>query len=227
MTTPSPHRPQQARSRVRRELLLHAAAELLAEGGVKAVTHRSVAERAGVPLASTTYYFKSIDELMSEALRRTTERRVDQLDAFVAAPPQAPVPPGDLGRRFLSAVITRPAPELLAQLEVYLEAARNPDMRPTARASIDRDRAGLVGELDPAVGQRRGVGGAHGNGRGGEGGQGEQCGEERRSELHKDVRRAVPAVGSVRFRFRAAPAERACSRIPPSSIWSTVDEYTP
>ena len=101
------------------------------------MTHRSVAERAGVPLASTTYYFKSIDELTSEALRLATERRVDQLDAFVAAAPDAPPPPGELGRRFLSAVITRPAPELLAQLEVYLEAARNPDMRPTARASIE------------------------------------------------------------------------------------------
>lgn len=138
MPTPSPHRPQQARSRVRRELLLRAAAELLAEGGVKAVTHRSVAERAGVPLASTTYYFTSIDELMSEALRLATERRVEQLDAFVAAAPHVPPPaPGELGRRFLSAVVARPAAELLAQLEVYLEAARNPGMRPTAEASIE------------------------------------------------------------------------------------------
>ena len=135
--TPTSHRPQQARSRARREQLLRAAAELLAEGGVKAVTHRSVAERAGVPLASTTYYFKSIDQLMGEALRLATDERVDRLDAFVDDAPQTPPPPGELGRMFLTTIISRPIAEILAQFEVYLEAARNPEMQPTARAAID------------------------------------------------------------------------------------------
>ena len=49
--------PSQRRSRARREALLRAAVALLAEGGVRAVTHRAVADRAGVPLAATTYYF--------------------------------------------------------------------------------------------------------------------------------------------------------------------------
>lgn len=135
--TPTSHRPQQARSRARREQLLRAAADLLAEGGVKAVTHRSVAERAGVPLASTTYYFKSIDELMGEALRLATDERVGQLDAFVETAPEVPPAPGELGRTFLATVISRPIAEILAQFEVYLEAARNLEMQPTARASIE------------------------------------------------------------------------------------------
>jgi DNA-binding transcriptional regulator YbjK len=117
--------------------MLRAAAELLAEGGVKGVTHRSVAERAGVPLASTTYYFKSIDQLTSEALRHSTEGRVDRLDAFVEAAPESPPAPGELGRRFLGEVVSRPTAEILAQFEVYLEAARNPEMRQTAGAAIE------------------------------------------------------------------------------------------
>ncbi|GAA1195328.1 TetR/AcrR family transcriptional regulator [Prauserella alba] len=51
----------------RRNALVEAAAELLSEGGFDAIRHRAVAERAGLPLASTTYYFDSLDELVSAA----------------------------------------------------------------------------------------------------------------------------------------------------------------
>ncbi len=52
----------------RRQALVEAAAALLAEGGFDAVRHRAVAERAGLPLASTTYYFRSLDELVMAAV---------------------------------------------------------------------------------------------------------------------------------------------------------------
>jgi DNA-binding transcriptional regulator YbjK len=48
--------------------LVEAAAALLTEGGFDAVRHRAVAERAGLPLASTTYYFRSLDELVMAAV---------------------------------------------------------------------------------------------------------------------------------------------------------------
>lgn len=52
----------------RRHALTEAAAALLVEGGFDAVRHRAVAERAGLPLASTTYYFASLDELIAAAV---------------------------------------------------------------------------------------------------------------------------------------------------------------
>nr|WP_042183701.1 TetR/AcrR family transcriptional regulator [Kibdelosporangium sp. MJ126-NF4]CEL15754.1 Transcriptional regulator, TetR family [Kibdelosporangium sp. MJ126-NF4]CTQ93680.1 Transcriptional regulator, TetR family [Kibdelosporangium sp. MJ126-NF4] len=52
----------------RRQALVEAAAQLLAEGGFDAIRHRAVAERAGLPLASTTYYFDSLDELITAAV---------------------------------------------------------------------------------------------------------------------------------------------------------------
>jgi DNA-binding transcriptional regulator YbjK len=52
----------------RRQALVRAAAALLAEGGFDAVRHRAVADRAGLPLASTTYYFRSLDELVDAAV---------------------------------------------------------------------------------------------------------------------------------------------------------------
>ncbi|HWO64992.1 MAG TPA: TetR family transcriptional regulator [Umezawaea sp.] len=54
----------------RRQALVEAAIGLLVDGGFDAVRHRAVAERAGLPLASTTYYFDSLDELITVALDR-------------------------------------------------------------------------------------------------------------------------------------------------------------
>lgn len=62
--------PVQDRSRSKHDKLLRAAIELLAEGGTRAVTHRAVAERAGVAPASTTYYFRSIEDLTNQAFAR-------------------------------------------------------------------------------------------------------------------------------------------------------------
>ena len=55
----------------RRYALVSAAAELLCEGGFDAVRHRAVARRAGLPLASTTYYFSSLDDLLVHAVEYT------------------------------------------------------------------------------------------------------------------------------------------------------------
>ena len=65
-------RTHRASAQRRRAALLDAAAELAAEIGAGAVTHRAVAARAGVPLSTTSYFFGSIDELVTEglALRR-------------------------------------------------------------------------------------------------------------------------------------------------------------
>jgi DNA-binding transcriptional regulator YbjK len=52
----------------RRQALVEAAAALLVEGGFDAVRHRAVAERADLPLASTTYYFDSLDALIEAAI---------------------------------------------------------------------------------------------------------------------------------------------------------------
>ncbi|MFI9382985.1 TetR/AcrR family transcriptional regulator [Kutzneria sp. NPDC052558] len=52
----------------RRHELVAAAAALLTEGGFDAIRHRAVAERAGLPLASTTYYFDSLDDLIEAAV---------------------------------------------------------------------------------------------------------------------------------------------------------------
>ncbi|GAA0918395.1 TetR/AcrR family transcriptional regulator [Nonomuraea longicatena] len=66
----------QARAVHRRAALLDAAAALLAEGGSAAVSHRAVAQRAALPLAATTYYFASRDELIAEAFGRLVDHEL-------------------------------------------------------------------------------------------------------------------------------------------------------
>jgi DNA-binding transcriptional regulator YbjK len=74
----------------RRQALVEAAAELLAEGGFDAVRHRAVADRAGLPLASTTYYFRSLDELVEAAVeyhsRTELARGRTRLDELASGP---------------------------------------------------------------------------------------------------------------------------------------------
>lgn len=60
----------------RRQTIINAAADIIAREGSSKITNRRVAKEAGVPLGSTTQYFKSIDELRHEALAEVA-RRID------------------------------------------------------------------------------------------------------------------------------------------------------
>lgn len=50
-----------------RQKILEAALRVIANHGYKAVTHRAIAKEADVNLSLTTYYFKDLNELVSEA----------------------------------------------------------------------------------------------------------------------------------------------------------------
>lgn len=112
--------PVQSRGRRRRAALLDAAAALLAEGGFGAVSHRAVAERAELPLAATTYYFASRDDLAAcafEKIMRDELARARERVRQVGAGPHA------LARALL-AVLAPAAPSGLALYELYVQAGR-------------------------------------------------------------------------------------------------------
>jgi TetR/AcrR family transcriptional regulator, regulator of biofilm formation and stress response len=121
--------PVQQRSRSRRELLLRATVELLADGGPRAVTHRAVAARAGVPQASTTYHFESIQQLTDEALRLHLSQRTAELEAMIASATTQGGSTEDIARVLAEMLITRSHEIATAQFEVYLQAGRNPELR--------------------------------------------------------------------------------------------------
>jgi DNA-binding transcriptional regulator YbjK len=123
----------------RRQALVEAAAALLVEGGFDAVRHRAVAERAGLPLASTTYYFESLDELVTAAIeyRGRAElargrRRLDELVTRQRSP--------DTLVELVLEMLLGPESErddagsILARYERFVATGRRPYLRPLTRA---------------------------------------------------------------------------------------------
>ena len=129
--------PRQDRSRARREALLRAAIELLGETGVKSVTHRAVAERAGMPLASTTYYFRSVNEIIEEALKLHVAERVAELAGLAdVALSITGASATQFAERFAEVLVANPTPTLVAHYQMYLEAGRNPALRPAVADAL-------------------------------------------------------------------------------------------
>lgn len=64
-TQPQPTR--RARGERTRAVILDAALEVIASGGLRSITHRAVAKQAGVNLSLTTYYFKDLNDLIAQA----------------------------------------------------------------------------------------------------------------------------------------------------------------
>ena len=69
----------------RRLLLLQTTLRLIADDGIDAVTHRSVAEAANVPLGSTTYWFSSRQEMLREALEYFARLEIETLNEHLDA----------------------------------------------------------------------------------------------------------------------------------------------
>lgn len=123
---------RQARGERRRRAILDAALRLISKLGVEGVSHRAVAEEAGVPLAATTYYFKSLDELLEGALRLFVDEEAERLTVLAERLQGKELPPLEIARLFRSEL----EPDV-AQFELYVEAARRPALREVARRSIE------------------------------------------------------------------------------------------
>lgn len=135
----------------RRYALVSAAADLLCEGGFDAVRHRAVARRAGLPLASTTYYFSSLDDLIAKAVEHVGSRESEKLNLRVAG----------LSRRKRGAESTADvlvdllvgdgpgssdSEELISRYERYIACARQPALRDVQRQMMKK-RADAVVEV--------------------------------------------------------------------------------
>lgn len=72
----------------RKDKIARAALDLLAEGGLRAVTHRTIAARAGVPLGSVTYYYATLDDVFVAAFE-LMQQEIDARFDLPAAPTQA------------------------------------------------------------------------------------------------------------------------------------------
>lgn len=123
----------------RRHALVSAAAALLTEGGFEAVRHRAVAQRAGLPLASTTYYFSSLDELIAKAVEYLGAAEAAALRDRVAALPRRRRSSGATANLLLDLLAGEPTSEqLIARYERYIACARHPALRGLERRLLQQ-----------------------------------------------------------------------------------------
>jgi DNA-binding transcriptional regulator YbjK len=130
------HKDSRPRGAARREALLEAVLRIVAEVGPDAVTHRRVAEVAGLPLASTTYWFDSKEQLLTAALELAAERDTARLLEYGAAMERSDVDPFDAVVGAIGECDDGSQPNrgsLIATFALLLEAARRPALREIAQ----------------------------------------------------------------------------------------------
>lgn len=141
-----------AKSEHRRKEILDAALRIVAREGIRGVKHRAVAKEANVPLASTTYYFKDIEELISDAFMLFAEKSLQVLDMFygelnklvqkyevkeIHNNPEVKEKFSndlvDMGVGYIKAQTKFRKEDLLTEMAFLLEAVRDERLKPLAR----------------------------------------------------------------------------------------------
>lgn len=121
-------RRRQQRGTERRQALISATLRIIEAEGLEGVTHRRVAESAGVALAATTYYFSSKEDLMQAAMETQIAHSTVQLRAIAEAVTERGSMTLEEGVEALisrqSELLSGRRMELFAEFELYLRVAR-------------------------------------------------------------------------------------------------------
>ena len=91
----------------RREQILEATLRVIGRSGRQAVTHRAVAEEAGVPLGSTTYYFESRDDLLRQALEHVAASEVGRYGSASRRTSRKVKTPQELADKLIDELVAR------------------------------------------------------------------------------------------------------------------------
>jgi len=140
-----------------RERILRATLALLAEEGTAALSNRRIAAAADVSLGSLTYHFPSQASLLRESLLLYVGEEVERLEAIAAALRERDPSPAEVAAD-VEALIGRPGggPGPLAELELHLQAARDPELQEAsarcfaAYEALAASALGTLGVADPA-----------------------------------------------------------------------------
>lgn len=136
----------------RRRRIVDAAARVIAARGIAGLSHRSVAAEADVPLGSTTYHFRTLDDLLEAALRQAGDDFAESLRERGAF--------GDTGVDLATELaevtgewLGRERSRVELEYELYLAALRRPALRAVAARWARELREPLAWRTDPATAQ--------------------------------------------------------------------------
>jgi TetR/AcrR family transcriptional regulator, regulator of biofilm formation and stress response len=134
----------------RRDRIIAAALDVIAERGITGATHRTIARAADVPLGSTSYHFSSIDELLAAAYTVLAEQVAGTLEERMRAAPDQDSALGELAGH-LAADLMGDERLLVLAVELYVAAARRPVLRAVTQDWMERSRRALELHFDPVT----------------------------------------------------------------------------
>lgn len=123
----------------RRAELCDAALAVIADAGLRGLTHRAVDARAGVPVGTTSNYFPRRAALLGAAAERIYERL--QPEAAVLRELESRPPTRELFAAYMADIVrrVRAAPQLLIALfELRLEATRSTELAALIEPTLHR-----------------------------------------------------------------------------------------
>ncbi len=132
----------------RRDRIIDAALDVIAEHGVTGATQRRIAEAAGVSLGSMTYYFEGRQQLLVEAFTRLAESMSVRYRELLEAARTT-----EEARAAVVELICGPEygtpRELVLIYELYAFAARDPALQEVTRSWMRASRTSLGRHFDP------------------------------------------------------------------------------
>jgi DNA-binding transcriptional regulator YbjK len=134
----------------RRQRIIDAAIRVVGEKGLAGLSHRSAAAEADVPLGSTTYHFKTLDELMVAALRQANEG----FAKVIASRGGLEDPHTDLAAELAGWIgewLAGDRTGVELEYELYLAALRRPALRPVAAEWAEDLADCLAPRTDPVT----------------------------------------------------------------------------
>lgn len=143
--------PRQDRSENTRDRIIDAVVELVAERGLPGISHRLVADRAGVSLSATSYYFGSKAELERTAIEAHYQRRLDDYRRTAELLAISDAGAEEIIDAAVELFTSSDTAMLSAHFEVFLNAARRDDIRALLKPTLDAMRELLlvaIGRLD-------------------------------------------------------------------------------
>lgn len=172
MSVPLPKRPvrgrsaKQERSGKTRGKIAAAAVEVIADHGIAGLTHRLVADRAGVSLAATTYYYKGKFDILAEASNASMQRYSTNFERVLARS-RSGRSEGQTFRGFAIKLLKNVADihrsGTIAWAEISLDAVRHPESLVLSRGwmtylkALWTDIADAMGVSDAQEAARSGI----------------------------------------------------------------------
>lgn len=134
----------------RRDRIIAATLDVIAELGVEGVTHRRVAERADVSLGSMTYHFDGMEDLLGSAFTRFSDSVAECYGLNLK-----PATTAEEARKGIVDFIFSPFWEVRQNItllmELYSAVSRSPAMRIRVKAWLNEGRNLLERHFDSAT----------------------------------------------------------------------------